>query len=80
MMNQYQEKLSNNILIEICDETIRNIGNTNLITNEIVKNVLLSDAVNKFEAIENALKNLELLQKNTAISIQNKLELMKQLK
>lgn len=79
-MNQYQEKLSNNILIEICDETIRNIGNTNLITNEIVKNVLLSDPINKSEAIEKALKNLELLQKNTAISIQNKLELIKQLK
>lgn len=79
-MNQYQEKLSNNILIEICDETIRNIGNSNLITNEIIKNVLLSNLDNKSEAIEEALKNLELLQKNTANSIQNKLELIKQLK
>jgi hypothetical protein len=79
-MNQYQEKLSNNILIEICDETIRNIGNSNLITNEIIKNVLLSDLANKSDAIEEALKNLELLQKNTANSIQNKLELIKQLK
>jgi uncharacterized protein YbbC (DUF1343 family) len=79
-MNQYQEKISNNILIEICDETIRNIGNTNLITNEIIKTVLLAEPETRSESIEKALKNLEILQKNTAISIQNKLQLMKELK
>lgn len=79
-MNQYQEKLSNNILIEICDETIRNIGNSNLITNEILKDVLLSEQEHKSEAIQKALKDLEILQKNTSISIQNKLQLIKELK
>lgn len=80
MMNQYQDKISSNIVIEICEETIRSITNTNLINNEIIKAVLLSDQENKSAAIEKALKNLDLLQKNTAISIQNKLQLIKELK
>jgi type I site-specific restriction endonuclease len=79
-MTPTQEKISINIIIEICDETMRSISNTNIINNEIIKTVLFADKNNHSECIETALKNLELLQKNTAISIQNKLELIKQLK
>jgi predicted transglutaminase-like protease len=79
-MNQYQEKISSNIIIEICEETIRSVTNTNIISNEIIKTFLTSDKSAQSESIEKALKDLELLQKNTVISIQNKLQLMKELK